>query len=183
MIELLVVIFFIIHVTVHLKRVKMKFKTLYYESAIFLVTALLCLSLTGDPFYVLTGSWKYPIQPIDLLGIGICLGASTILLNFLTDYYRLNKGDLLAILPWSITCEYRFVHEFVWVFHYWISKNIWISLKDPCFKGFGEWIEWLDGTLIAPALLTHIYAILVILFFVFNIVVILCELRKRKQNV
>lgn len=170
--ELLILISCIIHVAVHLRWKKIEYKMLYYESATILIIALLSLWLTHDLFYVLTGSWNYPIQPIDLIFIGLCLLLSTFLLDFLTKQYGLNRKSLLAILPWTLTAQYRFLHEFIWVYHYWISMNA-IEGK------VSDWHSWLDGkTLVPPALLTHTYAIFLIIFSIFNFIVILHDGRK-----
>jgi hypothetical protein len=84
------------------------------------------------------------------------------LLDFLTKQYGLNRKSLLAILPWTLTGQYRFLHEFLWVYHYWITMNV-IEGK------FFDWIPWIEkGTSMAPALLTHAYAMLLILFSVFG---------------
>lgn len=181
--ELLIIIFCIVHVAVHLKWKKIEYKILYYESAIILTvgllgwilgTSLLDWDWRRGMFYVLTGSWDYPIQPIDLVFMGLSLLAATILLDFLTRFYDLDRTSLLAILPWTLTGQYRFLHEFVWVYHYWITMNV-TRIHD-----FSDWIPWLENEKwIAPAFLTHTYAILLIIFSIFNFVVILKAFTKK----
>ena len=163
--ELSIIIFCIVHIASHLKWKKIEYRMLYYESAIILIVALLSIVFTRNPFCVLTGSWDYPIQPIDLLFIGLSLLISTILLDFLTRIYNLDRTSLLAILPWTLTGQHRFLHEFVWVFQYWITMNI---ITDR----FSDWIHWLNCRLIPPAFLTHAYAMLLMIFSVFNFAVI-----------
>lgn len=178
--ELLILISCIIHVAVHLRWKKIRYKIFYYESAILLVSGLLSWIIlvsigklldTHGVFTLLT-SRLFPIQPIDLIFTGLGLLLSTLLLDFLTKQYGLNRESLLAILPWTLTAQYRFLHEFVWVYHYWISMNA-IEGK------FSDQILWLDKeTMMFPALLTHTYAIFLIIFSIFNFIVILHDGRK-----
>lgn len=180
--ELLIAGFSFIHLAVHLKWKKIRYKIFYYESAILLAAGLLSwtvLHLRGElfdrngVFTLLTGSWYFPVQPIDLIFMGFGLLMSTALLDFLTKLYALDREGLLAILPWTIVGQYRYLHEFVWVYQYWITKNVQSGK-------FSDLIPWLDGGLWPPALLTHMMALLFIVFSIFNFIVILQESRKKK---
>jgi hypothetical protein len=180
--ELLIAAFSIIHLTVHLKWKKIRYKTLYYESSIILAVGL--LSWTGfylmgilldknGVFTLLTGTWYFPIQPIDLIFMGLGLLVSTALLDFLTKFYDLNREGLLAILPWTIVGQYRYLNEFIWVYQYWITMNVQSGK-------YSDSIQWFNGTLM-PALLTHMWALLFIVFSTFNFVVILMESRQKRN--
>jgi hypothetical protein len=180
--ELLIAGLSLIHIAIHLKWKRIEYKTLYLESTIILIIGLLnwilyvlirCKNIAENLFSPLT--WWFPVQPIDLIFIGLSLLLSTLLLDFITKFYDLDRKGLLAILPWTLTGQYRFLHEFLWVYHYWITMNV-IEEK------FSDWIPWLEkGTSMAPALLTHAYAMLLILFSVFNFAVISynCIMRER----
>jgi hypothetical protein len=164
----------------HLKWKKIEYKTLYLESAIILTIGLLgwIYLFTNQAVFNEKGIFNpiiINIQPIDLLFMGLSLLTSTILLDFLTRIYNLDRTSLLAILPWTLTGQYRFLHEFLWVYHYWITMNV--------IEGnFSDWIPWLEkGTSMAPALLTHAYAMLLILFSVFNFIVILHSRRQLNE--
>jgi hypothetical protein len=125
-------------------------------------------------FKTLTGSWYFPVQPIDLIFMGSGLLLSTALLDFLTKFYDLNQKGLLAVLPWTIVGQYRYLNEFVWVFQYWITMNTQAH-------AFSDSIRWLDGTMFPPAVLTHMYTMLFIVFSIFNLFVILQESKKKDR--
>ena len=170
--ELLIAGLSFIHIAVHLKWKKIEYKILYFESAIILTIGLVSgiyfastnLLYEDDVFRPISGLWYLPTQPVDLIFIGLSLFLSTVLLDFLTKFYDLDRGSLLAILPWTITCQYRFLHELIWVFHYWITMNEINTKFMDKFIGLGG-IEWI------PALLTHMNALLFIVFSIFNFAV------------
>jgi hypothetical protein len=166
-----------------LKWKKVRYRTFYCESIILLTLGLLgwtVLALTGELFdkngifTLLTGS-LFPIQSIDLIFLGLGLVISTALLDFLTKFYHLNREGLIAILPWAIVGQYRYLHEFVWVYQYWITANV-LNGK------FSDTVAGLWGGNWSPALLTHLYSLLFIVFTMFNFIVILYESRKKREK-
>jgi hypothetical protein len=171
--ELLIAGISFIHIAVHLKWKKIEYKILYIESAIILTVGLLGGIYTTDMFYVLTGSWYYPIQPTDLVFMGLGLLVSTVLLDFLTKFYNLDRQSLLAILPWTITGQYRYLHEFVWVYHYWITMNVLSERFSDYFNSTTNMKYGLGKVELWPALLTHMNALLFIIFSIFNFAIIL----------
>lgn len=187
--ELLIAAFSLIHIAVHLKWKKIRYKIFYYESAIILAVGLLGwmigMSLLAwdwkrGMFYVLTGSWDYAVQPIDLGFMGLSLLASTVLLDFLTKHYDLDRQSLLAILPWTITGQYRYLHELMWHFHYWISMNAICGNFSDWVPGLSVWTDFPGQNNWAPALATHTMTLLFILFSVFNFIVILQAFTKKR---
>jgi hypothetical protein len=180
--ELLIAALSVIHIAAHLKWKRIEYRTLYIESAIILVVGLLdwilyvlitCKDIAESLFW--RPEWFFPVEPIDLIFMGLCLFLSTLLLDFITKFYDLDRKGLLAILPWTITGQYRFLHELIWVFHYWITENIIETLQEGLKNtiGFKEIIRWIFGGTTAPALLTHMNAILFTIFTIFNFTVIL----------
>jgi len=186
MIEILICVLSIIHPWVQLKWRKIKFETLYIECAAGFLIGILCLIYLClcDKIYNEKGIFEsifFIIQPIDIIFISISLLISTILLDFLTRTYQLNRNGLLVIIPWTFTAQYRFLHELIWVFHYWITMNI------TEIHGFSDLVTWYQqipffGKKIPPALLTHTYAILFMAFSIFNFVIILRECMQRKES-
>lgn len=75
-------------------------------------------------FVLFTGQWWCPVQPIDLMFLGFCLFLASAVLDFLTKTYSLDRKGLLTILPWITTGQYRYLHEFVWAYQYWITMNV-----------------------------------------------------------
>jgi hypothetical protein len=153
---------------------KVSYKALYIESAAFLVMGLLSYAYfswkdklfdKNGVFTCITESPYFPLQPIDLIFIGSSLLLSTFLIYCLIRFYALNGNTLLAVMPWTMTCQYRFLHELLWTFSYWVTVNV--------KTGFRDIVEWIFNGKITPALLTHTYALLFILFSIFNFFVIL----------
>jgi len=187
--ELFIAASTIAHLTIHVRVKRLDYKILYYESVILLVAGLLsigyvlCLnhSLYDSEriFYTVTGSsmrdspW-FPLEPIDLVFMGLGLGGSTILLDFLTRFYHWDRKGLLTILPWILVGQYRYLHEFVWVFSYWVTVDV-------SNKSFSDSPKNLILAL-PPAVLTHAYAILFLLFTALVFVVLLQECRKKENT-
>lgn len=159
----------------HLKIRKLSYRVLYVESVILFSIGLASwiwfwsqnsLLDSSGFFTTLTGSWFFPLQPIDLIFMGLGLGGSTALLDFLTRFYKWDRKGLLAVLPWTFLGTYRYLHEFVWVYSYWTTVNI-VN---------GKFSDSPSGSMfLFPAVLTHSYAILFVLFTFFNFIVLLRE--------
>jgi len=186
--ELLIAASSIAHLTVHVRVKRIEYKILYYESVILLAAGLLSMGYvlcskhslfdSEEIFYTVTGSsmrdcW-FPLEPIDLIFMGLGLGGSTILLEFLTRFYHWDRKGLLAILPWILVGQYRYLHEFVWVFSYWVTVDV-------SNKSFSD-SPRNSILVLPPAVLTHAYAILFLLFTALVFVVLLQECRK-KENI
>lgn len=180
--ELLIAGLSLIHVAVHLKWKKIEYRILYYESFILLTVGLLGwiftpYDLTSSLFRLYTGAWYLPVQPIDVIFMGFGLLLSTAVFDFLTKIYDLDRKSLLAVLPWTVTAQYRFLHELAWVFMYWTTMNVKLG-------NFTEIIPAPDALGGGPAwpvaLLTHLDALLFIIFTIFNLIVVLQESGKRK---
>jgi hypothetical protein len=175
MAELLTAVSCLAHIGVQLRKRLLNYKILYYESAILLAVGLSSwvylwsqheLFDVNAVFTTLTGSWLFPLEPIDLIFLGLGLLISTVLLDFITRLYNLNRSGLLAILPWTIVGQYRFLHELLWNFQYWITLNL----------GKGNFSDYFPKSLFGqpwiPALLTQTDAILFLVFTIFNFFVI-----------
>jgi len=181
MAELLTVVSCLTHIGVHLRKRLLNYKILYYESAILLAVGSSSWIFLGSRgmllnhgvFTPLTGSWLFPLQPIDLIFLGLGLLISTALLDFVTRYYNLDRNGLLAILPWTVVGQYRFLHELLWNFQYWITMN----LKQGNFTDYFQ--EGLGGLPWMPALLTHMNTLLFLAFAIFNFFVIVQTSAKR----
>jgi hypothetical protein len=105
--------------------------------------------------------------------MGLGLAGSTILLDFVTTSYRWDRKGLIAVLPWIFVGQYRYLHEFIWVFSYWTTLDL--SSKPP---GFSD--NPANSILpFYPAFLTHSYATLFVLFTAFAFVVLLQEGKKK----
>lgn len=179
--ELLIAASSLAHVAVHLKMRRLNYKILYGESVILFSTGLSgwiwfwsknSLVDNSGFFATLAGSWRFPLQPIDLIFMSLGLGGSTVLLDFLTRFYKWDRKALLAVLPWTFVGTYRYLHEFVWVYSYWITVNIMNGKFSDSPSG---------SMLLFPAVLTHSYAILFVLFTFFNFIVLLQELRRKNS--
>jgi hypothetical protein len=175
--ELLIAGLSLIHIAIHLKWKRIEYKMLYLESAILLIIGLLdwilyvlirCEDIAESLFW--RPDWYFPVEPIDLIFIGLSLLLSTLLLDFITKFYDLDRKGLLAILPWTITGQYRFLHELIWVFHFWITNNV---LNRGFRDVFDVWV---------PALLTHSFTILFTIFTIFNFAVILQAFTKKSYK-
>ena len=187
--ELLIAGLSFIHIAAHLKWKKIEYKILYYESFILLIVGLLGWisgwiftpqELMPSLFRLYTGVWYLPVQPIDLIFLGLGLLLSTAVLDFLTKLYDLDRKSLLAVLPWTVTAQYRFLHELAWVFMYWTTMNVKVgNFSDiiPAPAALGE-----GGPVWPVALLTHLNALLFIVFTIFNFIVILQESLKKKSQ-
>jgi hypothetical protein len=180
--EVLIAGFSLGHIAVHAEWKKIRYKILYCESAVLLAlgfSSWTVLDFAGKlldkngVFTLLTGP-LFPIEPIDLIFMGLGLLLSTGLLDFLTKFYKLDREGLIAILPWTIVGQYRYLHEFVWVFQYWITINV-------ANGKFSDAVPGLWGGTWYPALLTHVYALLFIVFSIFNFIVILQESRSARS--
>lgn len=186
--ELLIAGLSFIHMAVHLKWKKIEYRILYYESFILLIVGLLGWisawifpphDLMRSLFRLYTGRWYLPVQPIDMIFMGLGLLLSTAVLDFLTKLYDLDRKSLLAVLPWTVTAQYRFLHELAWVFMYWITMNVKLgNFSDiiPAPDALGGGTDW------PVALLTHLNALLLIVFTIFNFIVILQESGKKKMQ-
>jgi hypothetical protein len=170
--ELIIIALTLIHIVIYVRWKKVSYRALYVESAAFFVIGLLSYAYFSwkgalfDENGVFTRIQAYfPLQPIDLIFMGLSLLLSTFLIHFLTRFFALNGNGLLAVTPWTITCQYRFLHELLWTFAYWVT----IDVK----TGFRDIVEWIFNSKIPPALLTHAYALLFILFSIFNFFVML----------
>jgi len=185
--ELLIAASSITHLAVHVKVRRLEYKLLYYESAVLLAAGLLSMmsvltlknSLVDNEgiFYTVIGSSVkgslFPLEPVDLVFMGLGLGGSTILLDFLTRFYNWGRKGLLAVLPWIFVGQYRYLHEFVWVFSYWVTIDV----------SNGSFSESPKNSILAlpPAVLTHSYAILFVLFTALAFVVLLRECKKNED--
>jgi len=115
--ELLIAASSITHLAVHVKVRRLEYKLLYYESAVLLAAGLLSMmsvltlknSLVDNEgiFYTVIGSSVkgslFPLEPVDLVFMGLGLGGSTILLDFLTRF----AGGAAMDLRWSISLPAR----------------------------------------------------------------------------
>ena len=176
--ESLIIAASLIHIAAFLKHRKINFKLSYTEAIIILTIGLLgwLLLIPNDPehslFALYTGKWYIPVQPIDLIFLGTALFTSAATLDFITKHYNLNRNSMLTVLPWTITAQYRFLHEFVWTFQYWITINIAngkFSDIVPAPDALGGGINW------PIAVLTHFYALMLTIFTIFNLVIIIRE--------
>lgn len=178
--ELLIAASSLTHITVHLKVKRLGYKILYAESLILFSIGLSgwiwfwsknLLVLDNGFFTNLTDLPLFPLQPIDLIFMGVGLGGSTVLLDFLTRLYKWDRNGLLAVLPWTLVGTYRYLHEFVWVFSYWTT----IDVLNKSFSDSPS-VSLLP---FQPAILTHSYAILFVLFTFFNFIVLLQESKRK----
>ena len=187
--ELLIAVSSFIHIAVYLKRKEIKYRILYYESYVLLIIGLsgwISSWILLEPkdlgralFTLYSGQWYFPVQPIDLIFLGLGLLATTTMLDFLTRSYDMDRKSMLAILPWTIVGQYRYLHEFAWTYQYWITMNVkagYFSDIIPPPDALGGGIDW------PVALLTHSYALLFTVFTIFNLVVVLRESAKKKTQ-
>ena len=187
--ELLIVVSSFLHIAAYLKHKAIKYRVLYCESVVLLIVGLagwISGYILFNPknlgralFTLYSGQWYLPVQPIDLIFLGLGLLATTTMMNFFTRFYDLDRKSLLAILPWTVVGQYRYLHEFAWTYQYWITMNVkagYFSDIIPPPDALGGGIDW------PVALLTHSYALLFTVFTIFNLVVILRESTKRKTQ-
>lgn len=187
--ELLIIGLSFIHVGVFLKWKKIEYVVLYVESLALLVAGLLGWVSSWIFFYpndwerslfaLYSGQWYCPFQPIDLIFLALGLFASTGVLDFLTRFYGLERKSMLAVLPWTVVGQYRFLHEFAWTFQYWITMNVvagHFSDIIPAPDALGGGMAWPVATL------THFYALTFTVFTIFNLVVLLTESKRKHEQ-
>jgi hypothetical protein len=105
--------------------------------------------------------------------MGLGLGGATILLDFVTRFYNWSRKGLLVVLPWVFVGQYRYLHEFVWVFSYWVTLDL----------ANGGFSDSPKNSILSspPAVLTHSYAVLFVLFTALAFVVLLQESGNRSE--